>query len=368
MKKPRLSIVIATRNRERYCIKCLKVMLNFIDELTEIVISDNSKSNKIDQFISSLNDERLKYSHSTDVLTMSENYNMGLSLASGEYICMIGDDDIILPSIYQTIIYAKEKNIDCVTQAKVINYIWPLDQSNGILYLPKFSNLYNEVKTKNNLEEYFREGCSVNPRDYSLPSLYHGIVKKSILEDVKKRRGAYIDGISPDSYIAVVLSQFIKTQIEVDYPFSIGGACHNSATISNVKGKHSGSLDSSEQYVLNVSKGYQWHSLVPKYYSVQSIWADSALHAVDSCVLLDLFNLTNLTARAIAENRKMIFDIYSSTKSYIIVNKMFFYFRLLAKVVKLLSRKVVARLKVSQASQVLKIENVGEIDNVLNFL
>lgn len=363
---PKLSIVLATRGREYYCIKSVLAMLTFIDKTTEIVISDNSISSEIKLFVEGLNDSRIKYCYNKNELTMSDNYNKGIELASGNFICMVGDDDIVLPNIYNVLGYAVKNDIDCITQKKVINYIWPNESQNGILYLPKFTYSY-KILENNNAAEYVAHGCCVNPRDYKLPALYHGLIKKTIIDSVRRDRGKVIGGISPDSYIAVTLSKYVKKQVEVDLPFSIGGACSKSATASNISGKHCGKLTDSAQYVANVKRGYVWDCRVPNYYSIQTIWADSALHAVTDEKVFSLFSIERLTARAIVENRKVASDIVSKTKKFVKSSGinikwgqvcLFAFEALLNKIFNRINNKISNRL--------VMINNIGEIVNLLD--
>lgn len=359
-----LSIIIATRGREYYCKRCIDVMLSFITEKTQIVISDNSESSDIANYVEQLNVDRIKYKHTGGELTMSENYNIGLSMASGDYICMLGDDDIVLPSIYNALTFAIENNADCITQSKVINYIWPLDKSNGTVYLPLFSGESKEINFKNNLISFFKEGCCVNPRDYSLPSIYHGLVKKDIVDKAYKLTGTYIDGISPDSYMAVILSQLSNVQYELDYPFSIGGACPSSATVCNMKGKYCGTLEGFKLYQMSAAKGYIWHPAIPKYYSVQTVWAESSLQADKNSELEQFFDLEKLTAHAIVENLGMTSFIMSETKKCNKRHKVN-YFKLLCDVLGMILRKIKNRLFGSHTSELRKIDDIGEIDKLI---
>ena len=298
---------------------------------------------------------------------MSENYNYALSLANGKYVCMIGDDDIILPSIYDAIKIAEDKDIDCITQTHVINYLWPDGKHNGILYLPPFSGNTTTIPYRENLREYYKVGTSVNPRDFKLPCIYHGVVRKKVLDVIMKERGCYINAISPDSYLAVVLSEYIHSQIEVDYPISIGGACVGSATVSNIKGGHFGELEDSEQYRVNVSKGYKWSENVPDYYSIQTIWADSAMHACRDENMRKMFSLEQLTARAIIENRSEIKFILSKTASFVEKRKISYnplktWLRLSALFMVKLRGSLTNRMSMKV------IDNIGEIENVEKYI
>ena len=270
-------------------------------------------------------------------------------------------------NIHPSIKIAEDKDIDCITQTHVINYLWPDGKHNGILYLPPFSGNTTTIPYRENLREYYKVGTSVNPRDFKLPCIYHGVVRKKVLDVIMKERGCYINAISPDSYLAVVLSEYIHSQIEVDYPISIGGACVGSATVSNIKGGHFGELEDSEQYRVNVSKGYKWSENVPDYYSIQTIWADSAMHACRDENMRKMFSLEQLTARAIIENRSEIKFILSKTASFVEKRKISYnplktWLRLSALFMVKLRGSLTNRMSMKV------IDNIGEIENVEKYI
>lgn len=369
MDEIKLSIVIATRGREYYCVKSIKTMLSFIDNNTEITVSDNSTTSIVKDYINELNDKRVKYVSCEGILTMSENYNSAISLANGKYICMIGDDDIVLPSIYEVLRYAADNDVDCVTQKKVINYIWPDSNNSGTLYLPFFSGEYELINPVGRNINYIKNGCCTNPRDYKLPALYHGMVKKEVLDRIKAEKGKIISGISPDSYMAVVLSLYVKKQVEADVPFSIGGACLSSATVSNIHGKHCGELTDSVQYSTNIKNGYVWNHKIPTYYSVQTIWADSALHAINDIKTESFFSIEKLTARAVTENRRIAKDIIRRTAIFVKTNgvriswsktHLFVFLYLLRKIINKMLSIFITK------NKIIVIDSVGEINSLLD--
>ena len=95
-----LSIVIPTRNREKYCIEAIKHIMTFMEDCFELVIKDNSDSDIIEQYVSKNPDIRLKYHRTQGRLNSVINMDEALSYAQGEYVCMIGDDDTVLPNIF----------------------------------------------------------------------------------------------------------------------------------------------------------------------------------------------------------------------------------------------------------------------------
>ncbi|MFP1452289.1 hypothetical protein ACLB1N_12735 [Escherichia coli] len=75
----------------------------------------------------------------------------------------------------------------------------------------------------------------------SLPKLYHGIVKTSLLLKIKENTGTYFHGVSPDISIALSLAYNCERYIEVDYPITLPGFCKNAGR--SAMRTHVGKLD-----------------------------------------------------------------------------------------------------------------------------
>ena len=131
-----------------------------------------------------------------------------------------------------------------------------------------------------------------------IPKLYHGIVHRRCLEKVRDRGGAYFGGLSPDIYAAVALALVSRRVVAVDYPLTIPGACQVSGSVvEGLKKQHSRALTDAPH--LRNRGPYQWSAEVPRVYTVETIWADSALAAVRAMGRLDLaaaFNVPRLGA------------------------------------------------------------------------
>jgi hypothetical protein len=87
------------------------------------------------------------------------------------------------------------------------------------------------------------------------------------------------------------LSFFAEKFIIIDYPFTIGGACPKSSTAQNIAGGHRGELQSAPH--LHLRGEYLWDKRIPRFYSVESIWAESAIKSLvelDKKHFLNLFN------------------------------------------------------------------------------
>ena len=104
--EPRLSIIIPTKNRQRYCLAAVKQILSLGMRDFEICVQDNSDENTLEQEITSLGSHLVKYNYHKGVLSFVDNFSEAVSLCSGKYACMIGDDDGLLSSIENIVEYA----------------------------------------------------------------------------------------------------------------------------------------------------------------------------------------------------------------------------------------------------------------------
>ena len=110
---------------------------------------------------------------------------------------------------------------------------------------------------------------------YDLPRLYHGLFRRDVLMHIFKKTGHYIGGLSPDIYLSVASCFHIDEYYKVDFPFTIPGNCVQSTSVGNPRGKFE-----DMPHLWHRGK-YKWNELIPKYNSAQTIWAETALKAID---------------------------------------------------------------------------------------
>ena len=286
--KPLLSIVVATKNRVRYCIDCIESTLNHIDTDFELIVQDNTDNYDLREYVETrISDSRLIYNYSPPPFSSIDNFNAAMELATGEYVCLIGDDDAILPDLMKITRWAFENDIDSVAPKRLINYIWPNENNiESKLEIPDFSYKCESVPLAKRLISYLRDGCVRSYRNYGLPAIYHGIVRRECIEKIKSLTGHYFGGLSPDSYSSVALSQIVKNHIIMDFPLTIAGACQTSTTRQGAQGDHRGLLKNAPH--LRNREDYVWLKIVPGFYSVETIWSESALRALTELNKLDL--------------------------------------------------------------------------------
>ena len=179
-----LSIVIPTKNRQEFCIEAIREILSMNLEDTQIVIQDNSEEDFLKADIEQLNCSNIKYHYSAGILSFVDNFSEAVSLADGEYICMIGDDDGILPNIINVVKMAKKQGYDAVVPGLNVVYCWPSEHSfvkngeNGYLCMSYLYNRQIKINCKKGLSRLMKQ-AGQNYQQTDIPRLYHGIVKKN---------------------------------------------------------------------------------------------------------------------------------------------------------------------------------------------
>ena len=313
MKTPLISVAIATKNRQKYCIEAIKSILAYDNPDIEIAVADNSATDEVKKFVEDLNSPFIRYFFdSEDNVSSIENFNRAMSLTTGHYVMLIGDDDSILPKAVEIAKWAKENNVDSICSQENLIYYWPqvLDQyPNGVMISPPSTGKIRKIDFEKQLSALLENGLQLYLL-YQLPKTYHGLVKRSLMEEIKNRVGHYYGGLSPDLYSSIAVSCVVKNHFVIDEPLSIAGVCATSTTADNFKGLHSGSLDGIPH--LRNRPHYIFSDKIPLYYSVNTIWAESGLKALEELNeqdLLQKFNIYRLIVQAWIHNRKFIASI-----------------------------------------------------------
>lgn len=328
---PLLSIAIPTRNREEYALSSVASILAINSNDLEVVVQDNSDASDLEDSLRKYtSDLRLRYAHCPTPLSFVGNFNAALELCRGQYVCLIGDDDGVNPEIIEAARWARERGVDALTPSLPASYLWPhsgvgstlftrIPQGTGSLAIRTFSGRVIDVVPGVELLKVVRNGGQgfLLTR---IPRLYHGIVSKTCLEKIRLRTGSYFGGLSPDIFAAVGVANFAVTAKFVDYPLTLPGACRLSGSIQSLVGGHTGRFEDAPH--LRFRGAYQWSSLVPRYYSVPTIWADSTLAALKSLGREDLlteFSVARLAAQCLSENpsyaRLIITDFFRAVHS-----------------------------------------------------
>lgn len=91
-----VSVVIPTKNGMPYIVECVESVLKSSYSNIEVLISDDQSTDGTLEYLSTIEDSRLKVFPSDSSLSMSENWNRAKNLASGKYVKLLCSDDTVL--------------------------------------------------------------------------------------------------------------------------------------------------------------------------------------------------------------------------------------------------------------------------------
>jgi glycosyltransferase involved in cell wall biosynthesis len=229
MTHPLFSVIIPTRQRHDTLVYAMKSILEQPFNNLELIIMDNFSSPETAEVVASFNDSRVRYYRSPERLSMSENWELGLSHATGEYVTILGDDDAFISGSFDLC----EKLLG-MYDFKIISwntgrYNWPtyiLPSERDRLYL--FLDHAVAIRDSKILLENVYKGAFY----VLLPMLYNSFVHKSIINQVRSRFGRYFLSYCPDVYSGIVNAYFCDQYFYSLRPFALAGASHHSTGAS----------------------------------------------------------------------------------------------------------------------------------------
>ena len=151
----KVSIIVPVYNVEKYLKSCLKSILEQrLSDIEIICVDDGSTDHSgriLDEFAAS--DKRIKVVHKENA-GYGVAMNVGLELATGEYIGIVESDDMIAPAMYEELYRkASENNLDFV-KSEAFFWFEELDYIRRIHY--------------KNMEQYFDQVLGERDRNIFL--------------------------------------------------------------------------------------------------------------------------------------------------------------------------------------------------------
>lgn len=226
---PKLTVVVPTRERADTLVHTLRTLVEQDYSDCEIIVSDNYSQDNTKQIVDTFADSRLQYINTGSRVGMSENWEFALQHARGTYITYIGDDDGFIPgALSGAMAILDESNSNALVWDKA-EYCWPdyIDENmRNWFSLKSKQHSIRRLKGKNKLCQVIKFTDAYN----RLPCLYNGIIRKSLLNEIKEKsiNGVFFNSISPDVYSGIVLSMVVKEYLHTDFPFSVNGASRHS--------------------------------------------------------------------------------------------------------------------------------------------
>lgn len=250
-----LSIVIPTKNRAATAVSAVRAALDIGSDDLEVVVQDCSDEPGLDAAIAAhVSDQRLRYRYDPRPRSMTDNWNRAMMSASGEFICLVGDDDGVDARLVQVAAWARAHGVKAVNFPHS-GFVWQgypsRMQGKGLIHR------CTGAVTWCNGERELRSCMSSRFLPIAgLAQIYHGLVHRDVFEAMHARTGTYFDGLAPDYYSAAMASALVKDAfVHVDYPLTMAGLSRASNSGRSLAGgleKHLQEYD-----------GIQWPEILP---------------------------------------------------------------------------------------------------------
>lgn len=283
-----LSVIIPTKNRYFTLIPVLESLRKYIkDSRIEFVVQDNSDNNdEMVLYLNRANDSRIKYFYEAKNIDVVANFNSAIKHAVGTYFTLIGDDDLVSPYIMNAIDIIYNAGINCLIYPRG-TYYWPdvefiresvFFEPASIQVIKEPSMDISEFHSEKELKYVLSMGGIYL---YNLPALYHGIVKKEIVDSIYEKHGTYVLGPSPDISMAVCLAYETPSYHYMNFPLSIPGASFNSAAGMGRRGDHSALLEEMPDW-LPKEIIQKWDPNLPRIWNGYTVYAQSIFMVLQS--------------------------------------------------------------------------------------
>jgi glycosyltransferase involved in cell wall biosynthesis len=280
----------------------------------EIIVSDNFSSPETKIVVERLNSPKIKYIRSDCPLSMTENWELGLSYASGEYITVVGDDDGLLTYCLATIDDLIHKTNSKVIKYTKVSYVWPnatMDNDDK-LWIP-LSN-HNFCIKPSQVESLLQKVGNIKISYSILPCIYTSFIHEDLITTLKHQTGRVFNSPIPDVYSGFAFAFLNGGYYSFAPPLGIAGRSAKSNSASNIRflntKKENDPLNAMKEFAdLAITSPIKVHPFIPDYKKLIFIHAPciaepfqkvkESLLADNKTIYLDRKNLTRICIRDI---------------------------------------------------------------------
>ncbi len=235
---PTLTLIMPTKNRQSTAMSTARSLAALASEDVEVVVQDASADARLGAWlIEQAWGGKVRYAHDATAVSMVENWNRAIRRATGDYICIIGDDDGVDARIVDLARWAARRGISAVAFPHSA-YVWKDFPSKhaGKAMIGRYTGAIEMLSPDTELKRALRSPLDPIER---LAQSYHGLVSSSLYRELERRTGTVFDGLAPDYYTAVMLTALTDGAIAyVDYPVTM----HGGSRASNSGRSRSGGL------------------------------------------------------------------------------------------------------------------------------
>ncbi len=226
--RPAFSILLPTYNRAYILPLAIQSVLGQTFADFELIISNGGSTDNTDEVVRGFADTRIRYLNSDTQLSMSDNYELTLNSAEGEYIIFFSDDDALVPTLLQ-----KVRDVIENTSAKMV--VFPFARyyhedrlESGLrkntLGLTKFTGSVYSVQSRDDIRRMAAVyGLADRPYSakYISPLIGNVVFHRSVLDELTSKVNHLFSTIPVDIYVITLILSCIDSYVVVDEPLLV---------------------------------------------------------------------------------------------------------------------------------------------------
>jgi hypothetical protein len=230
---PLLSVVIPTLDRPDTLHHALTTLRGQQGTNCEFIIQNNGGNAEIAALLDAIDDPRFRHFTTPGIVTMTENWELALGHATGDYVTFIGDDDGLMPDACEIAASILERAGPELLSWAPYAYYWPgyyhAEYRNRLVAAVNFRFIGDCVVSRDELARFY--GFQAH---YSrLPMIYNSFVRRDVIERVRARAGRYFLGLSPDVTSGIANAALSAGFLRLSRPLSISGLSQHSTGHTN---------------------------------------------------------------------------------------------------------------------------------------
>lgn len=229
---PRFSIVIPTRERPDTLRCALATCLNQDFDDYEIVVCDNGTTDRTRAVVGEVASRRVRHIRAPRSLAMSDNWELAVSEARGEFVLLLGDDDGLMPFALAELDRLLDRLRTPVVRWEASFYSWPdinMAGAANYLRLPLRRTL-KMLDARSTIAAVLRFEVSY----VRLPMLYTAVVHRSLIDRLRRAAGRVFANRYPDVFSGFALGYLAGQYPSISVPMHIAGSSGSSFGIANL--------------------------------------------------------------------------------------------------------------------------------------
>ena len=215
------TIAIPTYNRCDILHNAIKATLDITHDDYEILVSNNSSTDKTEDVVKSFNDPRIRYIKTDKLLSMVDHWDFVLDHCRGDWIIYLPDDDGLFSYclLYLDRVIQNHPKIELFRLTRV-NYLYggePKMTPNSVVYPPEPNQSVDIFDGKETLKLNFSGSGKPAP---AFPS---ACISRKFLNKIKKKYGRNFFGYAPDITSGMVQLANCGSYACINFPVGLAG-------------------------------------------------------------------------------------------------------------------------------------------------